>query len=295
MSCELLQAKLEVFLDGELSAEETLQLQSHTERCGDCQQAMVLSRTIRRTTRELVRTEQCASVDLEQRLSEALALAELEERQGSRPHSGERGRARRWLARGAPLAAAAALGLLIGNRPWRSLSAPEPVVQGPTTGTLVPGSDLLIESNEPMIESVVARHVSSAPPQFMDRRQFGNVEQLVGVRLPQPDRLQGAAWEGAGVVRVRHQPAAQLSYRYPGGRRISAYVFDPSRVPLHAELSPRQIPGTDNYIYVGRHRGYPIAAFLRDGVGYAVTGDLDERESAELVRAIAAFGHSSSP
>ncbi len=148
---------------------------------------------------------------------------------------------------------------------------------------------------EKLADSLVVRHVTAQPPELRDRSQVWGWSRQLGVRVDPPDRVRGANWAGASLFRVRHQPAAQLSYRYPGGRRVSAYIYDPQRVPLHAELTPQRISGTNQHVYLGSYRGYPVAAFVYHGVGYAVTGDLkSDRESTELVRMIA-VGHSASP
>jgi hypothetical protein len=95
----------------------------------------------------------------------------------------------------------------------------------------------------------------------------------------------GVEWQGGSVVRVpRTPPAAYLRYRTADAHGVTVYVYNASRIPLHAGLTPRMF--REGAVYGGSRRGYSIAAQLRHGVGYAVATDLNEARSAELVRAI---------
>ncbi len=64
--------------------------------------------------------------------------------------------------------------------------------------------------------------------------------------------------------------------------RVSLYVFDSKRVPLHANRLKARHIGARN-VYVGNMRGYSVAASERNGVGYVLTSDLPDDESAKLV------------
>jgi anti-sigma factor RsiW len=116
------------------------------------------------------------------------------------------------------------------------------------------------------------------------------LERDVGVRLPLVNLARyGALWQGGSVVRVRDdRPAAYFRYRTTDNHRVTVYVYNPARIPLHASLEPRIV--REQPVYEGYRRGYTIVAQLRRGVGYAVTTDLEEPISAELVQAIASGG-----
>ena len=82
----------------------------------------------------------------------------------------------------------------------------------------------------------------------------------------------------------RTKPAAYLRYRTRDSHSVTVYVYNASRIPLHASLKQRMF--REEPVYERSWRGYSIAAQLRQGVGYAVATDLDEARSAELVNAI---------
>jgi hypothetical protein len=95
----------------------------------------------------------------------------------------------------------------------------------------------------------------------------------------------GAEWQGGSVMRLpRTQPAAYLRYRTRDAHSVTVYVYNASRIPLHASLRQRMFRSEP--VYERSWRGYSVAAQLQHGVGYAVATDLDEARSAELVRAI---------
>jgi len=132
----------------------------------------------------------------------------------------------------------------------------------------------------------------SAPPEPQVTRQelVPQLERDVGVRLPVVNLARyGALWQGGSVVRVRDdRPAAYFRYRTTDNHRVTLYVYNPARIPLHASLEPRIV--REQAVYEGYRRGYTVVAQLRRGVGYAVTTDLDEPLSAELVQAISNGG-----
>ena len=109
-------------------------------------------------------------------------------------------------------------------------------------------------------------------------------EPEVGIPIKVPSLHEyGADWEGGGLMAVARNPqAASLRYRLRD-HRITVYIYDSSRYPLRARLEPRVVG--DVPVYVGRRRGYSIAAAERRGIGYAMASDLDDAESAEIVAA----------
>jgi hypothetical protein len=139
---------------------------------------------------------------------------------------------------------------------------------------------------EELLDRLIDYH--SAPPEPTVTRQelVPELERDVGVRMPLLNLTRyGALWQGASVVRVRaDRAAAYFRYRTVDDHKVTVYVYNASRIPLHAGLEPRMF--REEPVYEGYRRGYTIVAQLRRGVGYAVATDLEEPISAELVQAI---------
>ena len=99
----------------------------------------------------------------------------------------------------------------------------------------------------------------------------------------------GANFSGARmhVIEFRDpdiEPTAELRYTMQG-HHITIYVFDPRRVPMRVtRLTPRVVRSAP--VYVGRVRGFSVAAVENSGVGYAMASDLDADKSAQLVAQI---------
>jgi anti-sigma factor RsiW len=276
-SCERLRSLWETFLDGELPSRQMLELQSHLDGCTDCAEAVSFSEAIRMSARQVVYDDVVVSDDLRFRLREALYAeareesAELERRRfdGLRPRVPK-------LALGAALAAAA--GLLL----WLGSNADAP----PQAAAAVRESTVASLGPQELLDLFIDYHTAPPAPEVTEPTLVPVMERDVGVRVPLPSLAAfGAQWEGGSLVRVpRMQPAAYLRYRTRDAHVVTLYVYNASRIPLHASLKPRMF--RQEPVYERNWRGYSIAAQLQHGVGYAVASDLDEAHSAELVHAI---------
>jgi len=151
-------------------------------------------------------------------------------------------------------------------------------------------SQSLALSPEEALDRMIDWHSAPPEPQVTRQELVPQLERDVGVRLPVVNLARyGALWQGGSVVRVRDdRPAAYFRYRTTDNHRVTIYVYNPARIPLHASLEPRIV--REQPVYEGYRRGYTIVAQLRRGVGYAVTTDLEEPISAELVQAISSGG-----
>jgi hypothetical protein len=254
-----------------------LELQMHLDSCSECGGAVAFSLAIRQSARRMAQSDALVSERFRRRLSHALLLeaqSEREERKDSQAMRVLRA-APRWGI--ALLASAAALVLWL--RP-QAVSPPddEPAAERQASVALAP---------DELLDRLIDYHTAPPPPQVTEPKLVPEMERDVGVKVPLPSLAQyGAEWEGGSVVRVRRdQPAAYLRYRTLDDHSVTLYVYNASRIPLHAVLRPRML--REEPVYEGYRRGYTIAAQLRHGVGYAVATDLDESRSAELVHAIA--------
>jgi anti-sigma factor RsiW len=278
MSCERLSSLWETYLDGELPAPQMLELQVHLDGCSDCAEAVAFSQAIRRSARQLASPDALVSERFRARLSQALIVEARQERENQKST-----RARRslrtltgWGLAVMGAAAAVALSTLRSG----TLSAP--------AGDALPEQQASMElAPDEVLDRLIDYHTAPPPPQVTEAKLVPEMERAVGVRMPLPSLMQyGAEWQGGSVIRVRRdQPAAYLRYRTLDDHSVTLYVYNASRIPLHAVLRPRML--REEPVYEGYRRGYTIAAQTHHGVGYAVATDLDELRSAELVHAIA--------
>ena len=276
MSCERLRSLCETFLDGELPSREMLELQAHLDGCGECAEAVALSQAIRCTARQLAREDVVISDQFRARLANALVMEARAERELEDAVQDKRWRKTvpRWGLAAVTLAA----GFVLWIRP-----------NGPAPQEPAPHSDASIDRQsvgaEELLDRFIDYHTAPPTPQVTEPQLVPEMARDVGVRVPLLSLAQyGAEWQGGSVVRVRRQPAAYLRYRTTDDHSVTVYVYNASRIPLHAGLTPRMF--REEPVYEGYRRGYTIAAQLRHGVGYAVATDLNESRSAELVRAI---------
>lgn len=292
MSCKDVRPYLEAFVDNELSPERTLDVETHVAVCAECRSEVDMSRTLSLVTRSAVTEVPCCP-DFQARLSRTLATErKRQEAPGAGPNYGyaSRGQAQRgstqrgYAPRGhtqdrplgwraiTPIAAAAGIALLFGAT-QRHDTHGEP----------------LIASTENRWMDVLLRHHSSPPkPALTAFDSVHRMEPRLGfpVHPPNLERF-GARFVGATLVDVDHTPAASLHYSMAGGQRLTFYVYDPEKLPLRAAvrtLHPRVVQ--NQAIFVGHRRGYSIAACERHGVGYALTAELGDNESAEMVAAL---------
>jgi len=286
MSCERLRSLWETFLDGELPSRQMLELQTHLDDCAECAESVAFSQAIRLSARAVAYDDAVVSDDLRERLRGALfAEAQREHEELTRPPE-ERERFARFarvskLGLLTTLAAAAGvllfMGLDTGRPPRTGALAERPTVIPTTTAGLGP---------QELLDLFIDYHAAPPAPEVTEAKLVPELERDVGVRVPLPSlAAYGAEWQGGSLVRVpRMQPAAYLRYRTRDAHRVTLYVYNAQRIPLHASLERRVV--REEPVYEGYWRGYSIAAQLRHGVGYAVATDLDEARSAELVRAI---------
>jgi anti-sigma factor RsiW len=294
-SCRRWLPVLEAFMDGELSPDRAVEVEQHLAECRTCQERLRFDAALRASTRRVVRSAVQPSAAFEARVRSALAGQLAEDRLPATSAADDapaRGGMLPW--RGiVPVAAAAALTLAwaaarsdqqqIADSDGRAKPhAPPPTLA--SLNNLSSPASLTVANIDQLLEELVDYHAQGPTPEITEPSLVPQLEPEVGVPVRIPSLQQyGARWEGGGVVPVRNQRAASLRYRL-GGHRVTLYVYNSTRFPLRAMLEPRVV--RNEPVYVGVRRGYSIAAKERRGVGYAVTADLDDRESAELVASI---------
>lgn len=293
MACTRIRGPWETFLDGELPADQMLELQEHLDQCSECTEELALSRAVRSCARRVVLRDagvsDAGSGELElseefrTRLSDALVREAKQEAAEVRGASVRR-ILRQWVPRAGALALSSAAAVVLWGR-TADVAEPTTDVTGTSAQTAVLGP-------EELLDKLLDVHSAPPEPEVTRPELMPQLERFVGVQLPLPVpslAKYGAIWQGGSVVRVRSdRPAAYLRYRTLDDHKVTVYVFNPARLPLHAGLEPRMY--REQPVYEGFRRGYTIVAQLRRGVGYAVATDLDEPMSAELLQAIASGG-----
>jgi anti-sigma factor RsiW len=278
MTCERLRSLWDTYLDGELPSRQMLELQTHLDGCAECSEVVAFSLAIRRTARQVTYDDAIVTDAFRGRLRGAL-LAEAREENTRQKVA----RVRRLFAH-APRIGLGALSAAAGVLIWLSLDARTHAEDKPSPERLPTASAAL--GPQELLDLFLDYHSAPPAPAVTEPRLVPELERDVGVRVPLPSLVAyGAEWQGGNLVRVpRTQPAAYLRYRTRDAHSVTVYVYNASRIPLHASLKPRMFRSEP--VYERSWRGYSVAAKISQGVGYAVATDLDEARSAELVRAI---------
>ncbi len=316
MDCRQVKPLLETFVDGELSAEHTLDVETHLGECDVCSEHLRFAQAVKFSTREAVLAQTVVSDEFRERLERALAAEQQREQALESGHVAALGAASaagsapqtaplRWRTIAGIVAAAAALMFWVGSKNWMTgdseiQNAPLAKVNPHPTPSVL-SSDLGVEQ---ALDRLIDYHSSPPQPQVTQPELLPALEPNVGVRVHLPEEFDrfGAQWEGAALVRVSNHQAASLRYRIPepslmgkgsllapraagSEHRVTVYVYDPSKVPVHRSLQRRLI--LNDPIYLGKWRGFTVAAKQNEGVGYAVATDIsDDSQIADLVRAI---------
>lgn len=269
MSCQDIRPYLEAFVDQELSPERTLDVERHVAQCESCRNEVETSQTLAMVTRSAVSEVPCCP-NFQARLCKSLA----EERRRQEEPSAAAHKPLPWRTI-SPIAAAAAIALLFGAAQRQ---------QGNVS------TQPLIASTENQLMDVLLQHHSAPPttPTLTALDLVQRMEPRLGFPVHPPNlERYGARFVGANLVNVDQTPAASLHYSLNNGRRLTFYVYDPEKLPLRAAvrtLHPRVVQ--NQAVFVGHRRGYSIATCEKHGVGYAVTTELGDAESAEMVAAL---------
>jgi mycothiol system anti-sigma-R factor len=86
---------------------------------------------------------------------------------------------------------------------------------------------------------------------------------------------------GGRLADIHDRQAAYLVYDLDGNR-VSVFIFDPGRLPPFG-VAARQERIGNREVYFDRERGTNVALYRDQGVGYAITSDLDEDQMVKLV------------
>jgi anti-sigma factor RsiW len=263
MTCRQVATWIDAFIDGELSADETLEVEQHLAACELCSERVRFTGAV-------------PSAGFEADLAGALRAER--ERILDTPVESIPSMRRRaaWLP--VLLAAASTFSFVT----W---------FNGHQRGTLTKGDEDVASMTgtmqmnpEQVLDELVDYHAAPPKPDITEPTEALRLEPEVGVpvRLPAMNQF-GASWQGGSVVPMKNQRAAIFRYTI-GNHPVTVYIYNAQRVPLRGVLEPRVVHNQP--INVGDRRGYSIAAREQRGVGYAIATDMNDDESAELVSTI---------
>jgi anti-sigma factor RsiW len=273
-TCRKLAPMLDAHVDGELSPEQVLTVETHALECESCGARLRLEQSMRKSLRRAVYAESAPTAAFQERLAQSLA-AERERLTTTADQTSRRGSMLSW-GTIVPLATAAALALVF--------TASKEKDQRRGTAPVTAAAAATEMNVDQLLDDLVDRHIEPAPPAVIEPTELVRFEPEVGVPVKFPSLQQyGARWVGGRVVPVRNQRAASLRFHL-AGHRMTLYVFNSERFPLKNKLEARVVKNEP--VYVGWKRGYSIATTDRHGVGYAIASDLDHEENAEMVASL---------
>ncbi len=258
MNCRDVHRYVHAFIDGELEAQQTLEVDRHLEACADCAHAVEFERWFKGELRRSVGSV-LAPPALADRVRGAMARADRVDR------------ARALLPRaGAVAALAAGVVAALFLPSWLTPS-----------GRVAGGRDASMP--RPVIDYVAERHARSLPVEVTgpDAASVGAWYQGKLDFAVNPPAFSGGDVRlvGGRISNVGDRQAAQLVYQQQG-RRITVVVFDGEGVPIQGASLLRAGPRT---IYLGESHGYPVAVWHQGGVAYAASSDHARGDFVRLV------------
>lgn len=270
--CAMFSAQISSYIDGELDPGHNVDVEAHALRCGTCAERIKFLQTMRASVKRTSNVR--APEALRARIATAMVAEKTRVREADRESFG--GAKLVGWKYAATLAAAATVVLTVAavkNRDDASASKP---VRATTTEASMMGFDSLLDE-------LVALHANPLPPETTNPEELTRFDPLVGVPVRRPAfQPLGASFNGARVHAMRERRAALLQYTVEGNHRMTVYVFDPRAIAMQAtRLQTRVV--RERPVYVGKLRGYSVAAAEKGGVGYALATDLDDDRSAQLV------------
>jgi anti-sigma factor (TIGR02949 family) len=274
---------LDAYLDSELEAPQVIEVDQHLQGCCTCSERVALDRAVRAGVRRDARTTR-APTSLRERAAIAMARAAAETPVPATDTMVEGPKLLPWRAV-LPLAAAAAVPLALGIAGAWNEHTPK---VGSTESPHASAKPAAVVDLDQMLDEFVDWHARPLPPEVTNETELVKFEPYVGVPLHAPalSPFGGRLIGGRILTAPEQHTAAMLYYTMPNGHRVSVYVYDPRRVPVQPTRLHARLLGHDQ-IFVGRVRGYSVAAPARKDVGYAIATDLDEDETTELAVAAA--------
>jgi anti-sigma factor (TIGR02949 family) len=279
--CVLYGRALHAYVDGELSADHTAELEAHIVKCVACFEHVEHHRAVRLSLRRT--SAAAAPASLRARMAAVVAV------EATHPPSQGTQEPPRREPRLIPLRQVMALAAAAGVLFAVGIARVQRDDDAQSSSAHAPSASLLSMSFDDFVDDLVAMHASPPPPETTNPEELQRFDTFVGVpvRRPAEPTFQPlhVRYDGARMHVARGKRAAVLFYSTQNGHRATMYVFDANSLPLQrTRLQPRVVK--ERPVYVGNVRGYSFAATERSGVGYALATDLDPDISAKLVAAV---------
>ncbi len=272
--CSLFARCMSSYVDGELDPGHAVDMEAHVLHCATCSERVTFLRAMRASMKRSA--EKRVPDALRARIHAAMLAEKRRVKEADReaPFAKLLG----WKY-AATLAAAAGVALTVAA-----------VKSQETTPAIARASvapEMVSAGMDSLLDDLVALHAHPLPPETTNPEELMRFDPLVGVPVRRPAfQPFVASFNGARVHAMRDQRAALLQYTVEGKHRVTVYVFDPRAVPMRGtRLEPRVV--RERSVYVGKLRGYSVAAAEKAGVGYALATDLGDDRSAQLVLAAA--------
>lgn len=273
--CTLFDRSMSAYVDGELDPGHAADMEAHVLRCATCAERVTFLRAMRASMRRVA--EKRAPEAFRARMKATMLAEKKRVKEADREMSGAKLISFKYAA---TLAAAAGVALTVAAVKNQK-DTPSPEITGGSAAEMA-----TMDMNS-LLDDLVALHAHPLPPETTNPEELVRFDPLVGVPVRRPAfQPFVASFNGARVHAMRDRRAALLQYTVEGNHRVTVYVFDPRAVPVRAtHLEPRVV--RERPVYVGKLRGYSVAAAEKSGVGYALATDFDDDRSAQLVLAAA--------
>ncbi|HEY3242260.1 MAG TPA: zf-HC2 domain-containing protein [Phycisphaerae bacterium] len=263
MTCGEVREILFAFLDSELDASLSIEVQRHLERCPECAREAEIERTVRRQLALNLAGQSTEAPFDPQALTQSLV--------GRRPR-----RARSALAsliRRSPsrlLAASLILGCLIGGGAWLIYRAATPRIHSASL------ADVLIEDFDHFLHEGRPVQIASA-----DRQVVSDwLRQATGLGVSLPVMHSGhCKLIGARRCALGGRPAAFALYEMDGTPASLIVLADGSGDLAHMRRSERE----GRVHWVDRCKGHTVVACRRNDLVYAAVSTLSEDELLHLM------------
>lgn len=270
--CALFSPQISSYVDGELDPGHIVDVEAHAIRCATCTERIKFLQTMRASIKRASNVR--APEAFRARIEAAMAAEKARVREADREAFG--GTKLIGWKYAAALAAAATVVLSVAAAKNREETT---TASGPSRATMVDSS----MGFDSLLDELVALHAHPLPPETTNPEELTRFDPLVGVPVRRPAfQPLGANFHGARVHAMRERRAALLQYTFEGNHRMTVYVFDPRTIALKATRLKQRVV-RERPVYVGKLRGYSVAAAEKGGVGYALATDLDDDRSAQLV------------
>lgn len=280
--CARFACAIDTWVDGELDPSHAAETEGHVLSCSVCAERVALRRSLRASLKR--RAPEPVPTELRARMAALLEQERTRAAAAEQPKlaAGSSATMLSWKV-SLPLAAAAGVAIAVA-----ATSAVRSREQVQRTAAQPSASTASAASFDAILDELVSLHAQPLPPETTSVDELPRLEPFVGVPLRRTavQMPLGTTFRGARVHAVHDRRAALLQLVGPGERRITMYVFDPAKIPVEptAVLTRRIV--RERPVFVGKMRGYSLAAAERHGVAYAFASDLPDDQSTQLVASI---------